>query len=221
VICSIVNDDQPASLSLAKTVVNDNGGTAVAADFTLTAIGGTPSTTVTGAGSATNPAVPAGTYTLSETSMPGYTAGTWSCAITDAAGVQTTSAGTTVVVPNGGTVACSITNDDHAATLVLDKILTNDNGGTATSDQFTLTATGTTPAATTVSGGDTNPDAGSSLSFTVNAGSYTLSEAQQAGYAASTWACEGGTLAEDGVTLTIPNGATVTCTITNNDQPAT
>ena len=117
-------------------------------------------------------------------------------------------------------VTCTITNDDHASTLVLDKILTNDSGGTATSDQFTLTATGTTPAATTVSGGDTNPDAGSSLSFTVNAGSYTLSEAQQAGYAASTWACEGGTLAEDGVTLTIPNGATVTCTITNDDQTA-
>ena len=40
--CTINNDDIPASLTLVKQVVNDNGGTAVATDWTLTATGPTP-----------------------------------------------------------------------------------------------------------------------------------------------------------------------------------
>ena len=37
VTCTFVNDDDAPSLTLVKTVVNDNGGTAVAGDWTLTA----------------------------------------------------------------------------------------------------------------------------------------------------------------------------------------
>jgi hypothetical protein len=37
--CTITNDDNAPSLTLLKTVINDNGGTAVAADWTLTAAG--------------------------------------------------------------------------------------------------------------------------------------------------------------------------------------
>ena len=40
--CEITNNDQAATLTLAKTVTNDNGGTAVETDFTLTATGPTP-----------------------------------------------------------------------------------------------------------------------------------------------------------------------------------
>ena len=57
--------------------------------------------------------------------MPGYTPGTWSCT----GGVVT---GTTVVVPNGGVVACQITNTAVAPTLTLVKVVVNDDGGTAT-----------------------------------------------------------------------------------------
>ncbi len=39
--CTINNDDIPASLTLVKQVVNDDGGTAVATDWTLTATGPT------------------------------------------------------------------------------------------------------------------------------------------------------------------------------------
>ena len=39
VTCTITNDDVAPSLTLVKDVVNDNGGTAVAADWTLTAAG--------------------------------------------------------------------------------------------------------------------------------------------------------------------------------------
>ncbi|NUO77154.1 MAG: hypothetical protein HOQ32_14210, partial [Lysobacter sp.] len=44
--CTITNDDQAASLTLLKTVVNDNGGTALDTAWTLTATG--PTTGVTG-----------------------------------------------------------------------------------------------------------------------------------------------------------------------------
>ena len=41
VTCTITNNDKAPSLTLVKQVVNDNGGTAVAGDFTLTASGPT------------------------------------------------------------------------------------------------------------------------------------------------------------------------------------
>ena len=46
--CTITNDDQPATLTLVKTVTNDNGGTAVPTDWTLTATGPTPISGTTG-----------------------------------------------------------------------------------------------------------------------------------------------------------------------------
>ena len=218
VVCSITNDDIPAKLTLVKTVTNDNGGTAAASAWTLSATGPVTLSGPTG----TSGDVSAGTYTLSESGGPaGYTAGTWSCALTNTPATPVTVTSGAVSLTLGQDVTCTINNNDQPSTLVLDKVLTNDNGGTATSDQFVLTATGTagTPAAaTTSSGGDTNPAAGSSLSFTVNAGEYTLSEAQLAGYTAGTWTCTGATLT--GTTLVIPNGVTVTCTITNDDMPA-
>ena len=218
VVCSITNDDIPAKLTLVKTVTNDNGGTAAASAWTLSATGPVTLSGPTG----TSGDVSAGTYTLSESGGPaGYTAGTWSCALTNTPATPVTVTSGAVSLTLGQDVTCTINNNDQTSTLVLDKVLTNDNGGTATSDQFVLTATGTagTPAAaTTSSGGDTNPAAGSSLSFTVNAGEYTLSEAQLAGYTAGTWTCTGATLT--GTTLVIPNGVTVTCTITNDDMPA-
>ena len=41
VTCTINNNDQPAELTLVKTVTNDNGGTAVPTDWTLAAAGPT------------------------------------------------------------------------------------------------------------------------------------------------------------------------------------
>ena len=72
---TITNDDQPAHLTLVKTVANDNGGTAVAASFTLSAAG---PTSIPGAGGVSQDVTP-GSYALSETTLPGYTASGWSC----------------------------------------------------------------------------------------------------------------------------------------------
>ena len=43
--CTIINDDIPATLTLVKEVVNDDGGTAVPTDWTLTATGPTAGVT--------------------------------------------------------------------------------------------------------------------------------------------------------------------------------
>ena len=68
------------TLTLVKTVDNGQRGTAVPADWTLTATGPTP---ITGPGSSpavTEQTVNAGTYALSESGGPaGYTASAWSC----------------------------------------------------------------------------------------------------------------------------------------------
>ncbi len=138
VTCTITNDDQPAHLTLVKTVTNDNGGTAVPTAWTLAAAGPTPISGTTGSGAVTNATVNAGTYALSESGGPaGYAAGSWSCT----AGTLT---GASLVLPLGVSATCTINNNDQAATLTLVKTVTNDNGGTAVPTDWTLTAAGPT-----------------------------------------------------------------------------
>ena len=48
-----------------------------------------------------------------------------------------------ITVGLGGEATCTITNDDIAPKLHLRKVVVNDNGGTATVADFTLTADGT------------------------------------------------------------------------------
>ena len=77
--CTITNDDIPAQLTLVKQVVNDNGGTAAATDWTLTAAGPTPVSGPTGDPAVTAAPVSAGSYDLSESGPAGYAASAWSC----------------------------------------------------------------------------------------------------------------------------------------------
>jgi hypothetical protein len=201
--CTITNNDQTAHLKLVKTVTNNNGGTAVPTNWTLSASGPTP---LSGAGGAESD-VNAGTYTLSESAGPGgYTAGKFYCTN----GV-TVNAGQITLALNQSTV-CTINNDDIAPILHLRKVVVNDNGGTATTASFTLTANGT--GANDLSG--TSPvDSGSGLL----ADTWALSETAVYGYTASAWVCVGGY--QNGSNITLRVGQEATCTITNNDQPGT
>ena len=204
--CTINNNDQAAHLTLIKTVTNDSGGTAVPTAWTLTGTGPTVITGATGSAPVTNAAVNAGTYVLTESGGPsGYAAGPWTCTGATASGNQ-------VTVPLGGTVSCTINNNDQPATLTLVKVVVNQNGGTAAPADWTLSATGPTSI--------TGP--GNSAAVTgqpVNAGTYALTETNgPAGYTASTWSCTAGTLT--GSSLVLPNGISATCTITNTDQAA-
>ena len=114
--CTITNDDQPAKLIVKKIVVNDNGGTKAAADFTFKVNGGTA--TAFEADGQNDLTVDAGTYTVTEPAAAGYTASYDNC--------------NELALANGATATCTITNDDQPAKLIVKKIVINDNGGTKT-----------------------------------------------------------------------------------------
>ena len=205
--CTITNTALQAQLTLFKTVTNNNGGTALPTDWTLSAAG--PTTGIsgpTGSGAVTSVPVNPGQYALAESGGPtGYAAGPWSC-------TGATNAVSPVTIALGQTVVCTIDNDDQPSQLTLVKTVTNDSGGTAAPTDWTLSATGPT----TISGTTGSPPV---TDATVSAGSYTLAEsAAVSGYTAGPWNCTAGTLT--GSNLVLGNGVSATCTINNNDQPA-
>jgi Prealbumin-like fold domain len=191
--CTLTNNDQTAHLKLVKTVTNDNGGSAVATDWTLSAAGPTP---LSGAGGAESD-VKAGTYTLSETSLPGYTAGAWSCT------GGTFTAPDKIALALGESATCTINNDDNQAYVIVKKVVVNDNGGKAAPDDFKLTLGGN---ATT-----------SGTKIPVNPGTYTAGETQLPGYTFLGFSDDCNTKGE----VTVALGETKTCTLTNDDKPGT
>jgi predicted ribosomally synthesized peptide with SipW-like signal peptide len=124
---AIANCQQPpqitGSLTVTKTVVNDNGGTKGVGDFPLFVSG-----YLVTSGVAVN--FPAGSYTVSETQQSGYTASAWggSCA-----------ANGSITIAAGQPYNCTITNDDVAQTTVH----LNPNSGSDSTPQgstYTLTS---------------------------------------------------------------------------------
>ncbi len=198
-ICTITNTFLPPDaprLTVIKHVINDNGGTALAGAFTMnvTGAGGfansfpgveAPGTTIT---------MPVGAYSVDETST-----------LTTYA--KTLSADCTGTIAAGQTKTCTVTNNDNPpviTTLIVKKIVSNDNGGTKTSADFTMQVTGTNPSPASFPGSATG------TSVTIVPGTYSVDEAAMTGYTKSFSAdCTG----------TIAAGQTKTCTITNNDNP--
>ena len=193
ITCTFTNAQRRAGLTLVKTVVNDNGGTAVAADFQASIDG-----TNVAWGTAVD--LPAGAHAAAETGLPGYAAGSW--------GGDCAADGSITLAP-GQAATCTITNDDVAPSLALVKQVVNDNGGTATPADFTLSADGPTP----ISGAG-----GATSGATFAAGTYALSETALPGYAAGAWSCVGGEQL-DAASVSIALGEAVTCTIVNDDRP--
>src|SRR3989344_3705761 len=109
---SLCNPTPPPSttLTLTKTVVNDNGGVATDTAWTLSANGPTPLSGVEGATSTTNASIMPGAYDLSESGPSGYSSSGWSCT----GGNQIDS--NTVVIGAGQSVTCNITNNDDPPT---------------------------------------------------------------------------------------------------------
>ena len=197
-----LNDVAP-KLHLRKVVVNDNGGTKTVADFTLTA-NGAGTNDLSGVSPVdSDGTLKADTFALSETTQPGYTASAWTC-------VGGTQSGSNITVGLGESATCTITNNDVAPKLHLRKVVVNDNGGTKTLADFTLTANG---AGTNDLSGTSPVDSGAGL----KADTFVLSETTQPGYTASAWTCVGGT--QSGSNITVGIGGEATCTITNNDWP--
>jgi hypothetical protein len=90
---------QPATLIISKIVVNDDGGSKVASDFSFSVNGGTPVAFEADGNNALS--VPAGAYTITEPATAGYNASLSNCS--------------GVVLAAGGSATCTITNNDSPA----------------------------------------------------------------------------------------------------------
>jgi hypothetical protein len=177
-----------------KHVVNDNGGAATAANFTLDS-GGTNDTPDNFAGAespGTEVTLDAGAYNVTESGPSGYTA-SFSADCSGSIGV-------------GVTKTCTVTNNDQAAKLIVIKHVVNDNGGTATAANFTLDSGGTNDTPDNFAGAESP-----GTEVTLDAGAYNVTESGPSGYTASFSADCSGSLA---------SGQTKTCTVTNDDSPA-
>jgi uncharacterized repeat protein (TIGR01451 family) len=199
IVCTITNNVPSAHLTLVKTITNDDGGSATATDWTLSASGPTNISGATGDTSVTNAVADPGVYTLSESSTPtGYTASSWSCVKNNDAPVD----GSSITLAGGDNATCTINNNDQQAYIIVDKTVVNNNGGSAQPNDFLLTVDGNA-----VSDG---------VAYAVNPGAHTAGETLLPGYTAGAWDRDCNVNA--GVTVAL--GETKTCTITNDDQQA-
>lgn len=193
--CTITNDDIAPTLKLVKVVTNDNGGNKTSADWTLRATG-TGGFSDTGNSTTFHPVKANVSYGLSESTVAGYDAGTFSC---DGG----TLVGQNLTLGLDSDVTCTITNNDQAAHLIVIKHVDNGTtGATTTADAFTMTINGVT-----ASGGNSfsGSETGTNKTLTT-VGSYSVTESGPSGYTDSYSAdCLG----------TIALGETKTCTITN------
>ena len=117
VTCTITNNDIQPSLTVVKTIINDNGGTITNPDaFGLKINDGNVLDSVSNA-------LNAGNYTVSEVGLTGYQPGSW--------GGDCNANGTITLAP-GQNATCTITNNDISPTITVLKNIINDNGGKVT-----------------------------------------------------------------------------------------
>ena len=170
------------TITLVKVLPNDDGGTAVADDFTAMIDG------VEVTWGEAHP-VTVGAHTVSESGGPaGYTASDWG---TDCA------ADGAITLAAGENKTCTITNDDQPGMLTVKKIVVRDDGD----------ETATTTFAFQVNGGDpVGFDEDGEVTIEVPAGTHTVTEVAVEGFTTSYEGCEEFTIANGGeATCTITN----------------
>jgi hypothetical protein len=140
--------------------------------------------------------IAAGNYTLSE----GAVGPAWSTLSISCGGTDVTAGGTFAVLPSVLT-ECTITNKLQNGTLIVKKVVSNDDGGTATCGNFSFSVNGGPPVTF-----DADCQNEISVDTTVP---YTVTEPAVAGYAASYSNCS---------SVQVPPGGSATCTITNDDS---
>jgi len=187
--CTITNTYTPsvsATLHIIKHVINDSGGTAIANAFTINVTGtNVSSSSFVGSEAGVDVTLDAGSYSVTEPVVPaGY--------------LQTGSGDCSGIIAAGGTKTCTITNDDIAPQLIVNKIVVNDNSRNKVIADFPLF----------IDGGSVT----SGVASTTTIGLHTISETSDSGYTSVI----GGDCAADG-TITLALGDVKTCTITNDD----
>ncbi|MCM3659930.1 PKD domain-containing protein [Georgenia satyanarayanai] len=201
--CTVTHDDvapELATLTVTTQVVNDDGGTATAADFMVTLRRGTEVVaTGPGAAAGTVHTLGAGAYVVDGGALARYTTTvTGDCA-----------ADGTISLTAGGTGACTIVHDDvppEVATLTVVTEVVTDHGGAADAADFVVGVAGVGNA----------PGSTSGTAYALDAGSYALAlDEGPAGYRTTF----GGACAADG-SVSVAAGDDVTCTVTHDDVAA-
>ncbi len=196
-LCTVTNQytSPPGSttfLNVVTKVDNTNGGTKNPSDFTLTVSGNSPKpSTFSGSSSGTSVTLQAGKYSVSESSISGYT--------------TAYSSGCSGTASGGVPINCTITNlyTPVVGTLVVTTKVDNTNGGTKKPSDFTISVTGNSPTPSSFSG--------SSLGNTVTLkpGTYSVTESSILGYTATY---------SSGCSGSISAGQTLSCTVANEYQ---
>jgi uncharacterized repeat protein (TIGR01451 family) len=190
VTCTIVNNDTAPKLTVVKDPTNNSGGTASPDDFLLT-VNGEPVL------SGEENEYDANTdLALGETLVDGYE---FVRIDDDGSGRCPTTLDTNFQLQPGDDVTCTIVNNDQPSTLIVKKVLINDNGGTKVESDFDFSVNG---------GAVISFETDGQNDLTVDAGTYTVVETAVSGYTTTYDNC---------TDVVITNGGSATCTITNND----
>lgn len=105
--------EDPATLTLIKSVNNGAQGGATGAEWTLTADGPTDISGASGSGAVTNAEVAAGAYVLGESGgVPGYIPSTYSCVVNGQPAVVSNN----LNLAEGDVAVCTVTNTINACT---------------------------------------------------------------------------------------------------------
>ena len=198
--CTVTNQDVAPELTVVKEVINDFGGTATPADFQLRVNGSAVDQNTSVPGIVANTE-----YTVSEDQIEGYEMTGIACVDDDTA----EAVAHPVTLGEGQAVTCTVTNQDLQPELIVVKEAINDDGGSAEVSDFALYVNG--EAATS---GASHPGIDSNTE-------YTVTEDQLPGYfQVGDVACvDNDTQEAVAHPVTLVGGQSVTCTITNNDQP--
>ena len=179
--CTVTNNDRPGTLIVKKVLNADDGSEAEVTDFSFSVNGGSPISFEADAENSMQ--VNAGTYTVVETDADGFETSYANC--------------TNLVIPNGGSATCTITNNDEPGTLIINKVI---KGGDADPDDFSFRING---------GSSIDFQADGSNQYTVDSGWYLVAEDAAPGW---------DTTYENCSQIWVPNGGSATCTITNERQ---
>jgi Prealbumin-like fold domain len=193
-LCTITNKftSLPGSttfLNVITKVDNTNGGTKKPSDFTITVSGNSPSPKSSlGSSSGTSFTLKAGRYSVSESSVSGYTP-------TYSSGCSGTA--------SGGLIKCTVTNKytPLVGTVVVTTKVDDTNGGTKKPSDFTITVSGNSPKPALFAGSS------SGTTVTLKPGKYSVSSSSISGYT---------TTYSSGCSGSISGGKNINlCTITN------
>lgn len=207
--CTMTNTAQPALLTIVKKTDEASGDGAF--NFTIHSTGDTASfsdslslNTESGSNhtaTSSDIQIPAGTFDVSEVNIgEGWHLADIACVYdNESVGTSDIVAGVEhISVGNGDHVTCTFTNTTQG-TLIVKKVVVNDDDGTATADDFSFVVNDGDPVAFEADGEN---------HLVVASSTYTITEPAADGYTTTYDNC---------TAVDIAAGDEVTCTITNND----